>query len=224
VPEPKRVLVLGLGGGSFPKRLYKDLPSVVVDVADIDPEVIAIAKRYFQVPEDARLHLYAMDGRRFVQESKEKYDLVFLDAYNSDTIPFHLTTREFYQEIKAHLSPGGVVVSNIIGALRGPQSAFFRSMYRTLSEVFPTTYVVPTYDVNAGWILGEINIILFATQETNRIGRGAWVARAGRVGGKLVPATDLSEYASYLLEVPVEVKDVPTLTDDFAPVEILRGQ
>jgi len=224
VPEPKRVLILGLGGGSFPKRLYKDLPNVVVDVADIDPEVIAIAKRYFQVPEDARLHLYAMDGRRFVQETKEKYDLVFLDAYNSDTIPFHLTTREFYQEIKAHLSPGGVVVSNIIGALRGPQSAFFRAMYRTLSEVFPTTYVVPTYDVNAGWILGEINIILFATQETNRIGRGEWVARAGRVGGKLVPATDLSEYASYLLEVPVEVKDVPTLTDDFAPVEILRGQ
>ena len=53
IPEPKRVLVLGLGGGSFPKRLYRDFPNVVVDVADIDPEVIAIAKKYFQVPEDA---------------------------------------------------------------------------------------------------------------------------------------------------------------------------
>ena len=222
-PDPKRVLILGLGGGSFPKRLHRDFPDVVVDVADIDPEVIAIAKRYFQVPEDTRLHLFAKDGRRFVQEATDTYDLVFLDAYNSDTIPFHLTTREFYREIKAHLAPGGVVVSNIIGTLRGPQSAFFRSMYRTLSEVFPTVYVVPTYDQRAGWVLGDINIILFATQDATRLSRGELVARAGRVGGKLVPASDLTEYAAYLLDVPIESRDVPTLTDDFAPVEILRA-
>jgi spermidine synthase len=222
-PEPKRVLVLGLGGGSFPKKLYRDVPNVVVDVADIDPEVIAIAKRYFQVPEDDRLRLFAKDGRRFVQEATDKYDLVFLDAYNSDTIPFHLATREFYDEIKAHLKPGGVVVSNIIGTLRGPQSGFFRSIYRTLSEVFPTIYVVPTYDQSSGWIIGDINILLFATQDSTRLSRGEMVARAGRVGGKLVPASDLTEYAAHLLDVPIEVRDVPTLTDDFAPVEILRA-
>jgi spermidine synthase len=222
-PEPKRALILGLGGGSFPKRLYRDFPNVVVDVADIDPEVIAIAKRYFQVPEDARLRLFAKDGRRFVQEATDKYDLVFLDAYNSDTIPFHLATREFYQEVKARLTPGGVVVSNIIGTLRGPQSGFFRSIYRTLSEVFPTIYVVPTYDQSGGWILGDINIILFATQDSARLTRGELIARAGRVGGRLVPASDLAEYAAHLMEVPIEVRDVPTLTDNFAPVEILRA-
>ena len=223
VPEPKRVLVLGLGGGSFPKKLHRDFPNVIVDVVDIDPEVIAIAKRYFQVPEDARLHLFAMDARRFVQETKATYDVIFLDAYNSDTIPFHLTTREFYAEIRSRLAPGGVVVSNIIGTLRGPQSAFFRTMYRTLSESFATVYTVPTYDQSAGWILGDINIILFATQDATRLTRGELVARAGRVGGKLVPASDLAEYAAHLLEVPIETKDVPVLTDDFAPVEILRA-
>jgi spermidine synthase len=223
-PDPKRVLILGLGGGSFPKRLHRDFPNVVVDVVDIDPEVIAIAKRYFQVPEDTRLRLFAKDGRRFVQEATDRYDLVFLDAYNSDTIPFHLATREFYREIKTHLAPGGVVVSNIIGTLRGPQSAFFRSIHRTLSEVFPTIYVVPTYDQSAGWVLGDINIILFATQDATRLSRGELVARAGRVGGRLVPASDLAEYAAHLLDVPIEGGDVPTLTDDFAPVEILRAQ
>jgi spermidine synthase len=222
-PEPKRALILGLGGGSFPKRLYRDFPDVVVDAVDIDPEVIAIAKRYFEVPEDARLRLFATDGRRFVQQATDKYDLIFLDAYNSDTIPFHLATREFYEEVRRRLAPGGVVVSNIIGTLRGPQSAFFRSMYRTLSQVFPTIYVVPTYDQSRGWILGDINIILFATQDSTRLSRGDLVARAGRVGGRLIPASELAEYAALLSEVPIETGDVPILTDDFAPVEILRA-
>jgi len=62
-----------------------------------------------------------------------------------------------------------------------------------------------------------------ATQDSARLSRGDLVARAARVGGKLVPASDLAEYAAHVLEVPVETKDVPTLTDDFAPVEILRA-
>lgn len=222
-PEPKRVLVLGLGGGSFPKRLYHDFPDVTIDVVDIDPEVIAIAKQYFQVPNDARLRLHSQDGRRFVQQVATQYDLIFLDAYNSDTIPFHLTTREFYQELATHLAPGGFVVSNIIASLRGPGSAFFRAMYRTLSEIFPVVYVVPTYDLSTGIVLGEINIILFATKEGPRLSRAELVARAGRAGGRLVPASELAQSAAHLMEIPVEVGDVPTLTDDFAPVEILRA-
>jgi spermidine synthase len=222
-PEPKRVLILGLGGGSFPKRLHRDFPQVVVDVVDIDPEVIGIAKRYFQVPEDSRLRLHRRDGRRFVRETTERYDLIFLDAYNSDTIPFHLTTREFYQQLEAHLAPGGFVVSNIIGALRGPQSAFFRAMYRTLADTFPTVYVVPTYDGGGAFVLGEINILLFATRDGTRLTRAEFMARVGRVGGKLVPASDLMEYASHLFELPIPVSHVPILTDDYAPVEILRA-
>jgi spermidine synthase len=195
---------------------------LTVDAVDIDPEVIRIAKEYFKTPEDARLRLVAKDGRRFIQESKEKYDLIFLDAYNSDTIPFHLTTREFYREVAARLAPGGVVVSNIIGSLRGPQSSFFRALYRTLGEVFPTLYTIPTYD--ASWqIMGEINIILIASQDTTRLTRGDLVGRAGRLGGKLVPAAELAEFASYLHEIPVDTTGVPVLTDDFAPVEILRA-
>ena len=224
LPEPKHVLILGLGGGSFPKRLYHDFPDVTVDVADIDPAVVAIAKRYFQVPDDTRLRLHVRDGRRFVRETTERYDLIYLDAYNSDTIPFHLTTREFYQELRSRLAPGGLVVSNIIGALRGPESAFFRSMYRTLGEVFPTLYAVPVYKDTGGYFpMGEINIILIASQDTARLSRGELVARAGRVGGKLVPASDLAEYASHLTDVLPDVSDVPVLTDDFAPVEILRA-
>ncbi len=221
-PDPRRVLVIGLGGGSFPKRLYRDFPQITVDVADIDPAVRRIATRYFQVPQDGRMRLHVQDGRRFVQESDAAYDAVFLDAYNSDTIPFHLVTREFYQAVRARLAPGGVVVSNIIGSPYGPRSGFFRAIYRTLATVFPTVYVVPTYDTRNGLFLGDINIILLATQESARLSRGELIARAGRAEGKLVPASDLAEYASYLVEAPIPVGDVPLLTDDFAPVELLR--
>ena len=222
-PEPQRVLILGLGGGSFPKRLYRDFPQVVVDVVDIDPEIITIAKRYFQVPEDSRLRLHLRDGRRFLRETTDKYDLIFLDAYNSDTIPFHLTTQEFYREVEAHLAPGGFVVSNIIGALRGPRSPFFRAMYRTLADTFSTVYVVPTYYGGSAFLLSEINILLFATRDTTRMTRAEFMGRVGRVGGKLVPASELMEYASHLLEFPIATSDVPILTDDYAPVEVLRA-
>jgi spermidine synthase len=221
-PDPKRVLVLGVGGGSFPKRLYRDFPQVVVDAVDIDPEVLGIAKRYFQVPEDARLRLHPRDGRRFVQETTQTYDLIFLDAYNSDTVPFHLATREFYRELAARLAPGGVVVSNIIGALRGPHSAFFRAMYRTLAETFPVVHVVPTYDGGA-YVFGDINILLFAMKGGRPLTRAELMGRVGRVKGRLVSASDLMEYASHLMELPIPTADVPVLTDDYAPVEILRA-
>ena len=223
VPEPKRVLILGLGGGSFPKRLYKDFPGLTIDVVDIDPAVVAIATQYFQVPNDDRLRIHIQDGRRFLRETSAQYDLIFLDAYNSDTIPFHLTTREFFQDVQRHLTPGGVMVSNIIGALRGNESRFFRAMYRTIAETFPTVYAVPTYNPSDGVVFGEINIILFATGDRSRISRGEFVARAGRVGGRMIPASELAGYAAHLLEIPIDVQDVPTLTDDFAPVEILRA-
>jgi hypothetical protein len=96
-------------------------------------------------------------------------------------------------------------------------------MYRTLSETFPVVHVVPTYDLSTGIILGEINVILFATKDGPRLSRAELVARAGRAGGKLVPASELAQFASHLMEIPVEVGNVPTLTDDFAPVEILRA-
>jgi predicted O-methyltransferase YrrM len=220
-PTPKRVLVLGLGGGSFPKRLYRDFPQVVVDAVEIDPEVLTIAKRYFQVPEDSRMRLHVRDGRRFVQEADARFDLIFLDAYNSDTIPFH-SRRESSIRRWGAACPDGIVVSNIIGSW-GPPERFLPGHVPDAGGDVPTIHLVPTYDVSRGFPMGEINILLFASRQGTRLTRAELMARAGRVGGKLVPASDLVEYASYLLDLPVPVSDVPILTDDFAPVEILRA-
>ncbi|MDI3281574.1 MAG: fused MFS/spermidine synthase, partial [Bacillota bacterium] len=144
-PEIRRALLIGLGGGSVPKRFLRDYPQVRLDVVELDPAVEEVARRYFALPEDERLRVVVEDGRRFVDglKSEERYDLIMLDAYYADAIPFHLATREFLESARAHLAPNGVLAVNLIGALAGPRSHLFRSFYRTVREVFPSVYVFP---------------------------------------------------------------------------------
>src|SRR3990172_1390812 len=143
-PEAQRVLVVGLGGGSIPKRFWRDYPAMLIEVAELDPMVVDVAKRFFGVPEDLRLRIVAQDGRLFLRNTRQRYDMIILDAYFAESIPFHLTTREFMQLARLRLAPGGIVLSNVIGALQGPRSRLFRAMYRTMGEVFPGLYPFPT--------------------------------------------------------------------------------
>ena len=221
-PDARRVLFVGLGGGTAPKRYHQDYGQMTIDVVEIDPAVIAAARGYFGVPADARLRLFAQDGRLFVTRSRERYDIIILDAYLIDTIPFHLATREFFEAVRAHLTPDGVLASNIIGALDGRRSGFFRAVYKTLREVFPSVYVFP---VDWGRYGGEEalrNIIVVGAQtdlamSADAVRAGA--ARARAAAGVTLPRFD--EAAGDLYVPPIRVDDVPVLTDDFAPVELL---
>lgn len=116
-PSPKRILMVGLGGGALSNLLRKWYPQAHIDVVEIDRKVIEVSKDYFFLHEDENYRVIEADGRVFIknQKGKELYDLVFLDAFKSGSIPFHLKTREFYQEIKEILSPEGVVGSNLYG-------------------------------------------------------------------------------------------------------------
>src|SRR5271166_1911920 len=81
VEEPKRVLIVGLGGGSLPSLLRKHYPRMTIDVVDIDPDILDVAKKFFGFREDAAMHVYVEDGRRFIEKCKQPYDIIFLDAY-----------------------------------------------------------------------------------------------------------------------------------------------
>ncbi len=215
--KPKKVLFIGLGGGSTPKHYWKNDPEVQVDVAEIDPEVVRVARRYFALPDDPRLNVTAEDGRRFLENSREKYDLICLDAYYADSIPFQLTTREFLEVVKSHLTPGGVVAANIIGAYEGPRSSLYRSFEKTFAAVFPTRYSFPLYWRNDPDQLR--NIMLLAT-EARRQSPERLAGEADRVGAS-VGVPELGQYARTLYQEPVETDDVPLLTDDHAPVDRL---
>jgi hypothetical protein len=159
-----------------------------------------------------------------MQQADGFFDLVFLDAYNADTVPFHLTTREFYREIEERLAPGGVVVSNIIGVLEGEGSEYFRAMYKTIADTFPLVYVFPVLEYAGEDYGDELNIIVIAARRGLRLSKAEFAARTALLEGRLATAGEMAEFAAALYESPIEVSDVPLLTDDFAPVDILRAK
>jgi len=109
-------------------------PNANIDVVEIDPEVTKVAYEHLGLPKDTRINTYNTDGRWFVMNCREKYDLIFTDAYNDLSVPYHLTTVEFAKEMKAIMKPGAILMSNIIDNF---QKGFFLSSYiKTLQEVF----------------------------------------------------------------------------------------
>ena len=164
-PDAKRVLVLGLGGGTVTKRYWRDYPGVRVDTVEIDPAVVDVAKRYFELPTDPRIRIFTQDARRYVQRNSVTYDIVIVDAYYADSLPFHLTTTEFFREVKAHMSPDGIVAYNCIGSVEGERSRLFRSMYRTASDVWTNVWAFPI-GIGANHLLQENrNIIVLASDQ-----------------------------------------------------------
>jgi len=114
-PDPRNVLMVGLGGGTIPIALAKILPDAVVDTVEIDPAVLRVAEAYFGFKQGPRQRVFVGDGRAFIEKAQREgrtYDMVMLDAFDVDYIPAHLLTREFLQHLRAILAPDGVVVAN----------------------------------------------------------------------------------------------------------------
>jgi spermidine synthase/MFS family permease len=164
-PNAKRVLVVGLGGASAPKRVWRDFGDVELTVVELDPEVVETAYKWFALPRDARIDVEVDDGRRFLQRHDERYDVIMLDAFYSDGVPFHLTTLEFVELVRDRLTPGGVVAVNVIGALTGDSSRITRAFWKTYAAVFPTVVLHPVYEGAFDRAPDDIrNIVLVATE------------------------------------------------------------
>jgi spermidine synthase len=208
--EIDRVLFVGGGGFTGPKRFVDDY-DVTVDVAEIDPDVISAAEEYFGVSESQRLNVYNQGGRQFLRETNRTYDLVVLDAYQKDKVPFELTTREFVELASARLDEDGVLFANVISAASGPASEFYRAQYATIDRVFPQTYSFPT---GGAGIVQNIEIV--ATKSDTRISAAQLRARNERRDIGIDLSAAIGDYAD-----PPPTDDVPVLRDDRAPVDSL---
>ena len=220
-PETKRVLYIGLGGGSAPKRTWRDFPNVHIDAVELDPEVVDVAYKYFDLPRDPRLEVEVEDGRRFISANEGPWDTIVVDAFYSDAIPFHLATREFLELARSRLAPGGTVVTNIIGAVSGPDSRLFRSMLRTYRAVFPTVAIHPVLEGGGGKDLGLIRNIILVSGEGAAPSKEFLLERWREIRRRSPGAPDLTEAIRGRVDAPVSTADVPVLTDDYAPTDAL---
>jgi spermidine synthase len=227
--EPKRILIVGGGGGVGARKFVKDLPGCEVDLIEIDPVVADVCTKFFHVEEGPRLRLHVEDGRRFVRRAAPGYDLVVLDAYTiGGQVPFHLTTQEFMREIRSILAPGGVLLANINSAMEGRKSLVLRSEAKTIRSVFGAVYAFPRPhedEREAGVPLAGTasrNVMLVAVNGPDEWTRervdlaAADLARRG-----LSPTETFLDDSRRFLKDAFREDDVPLLTDDYAPVDTM---
>ncbi|WP_038180310.1 spermidine synthase [Vibrio rhizosphaerae] len=114
-PQPTRILLIGLGGASIPNVLTQLYPDAEMDIVELDPGVVKVARDYFHFKETPHTSVAVADGRVFVKRAllrKKKYDFIILDAFTGDYIPEHLMTREYLQEVQRLMTEDGVLVAN----------------------------------------------------------------------------------------------------------------
>lgn len=140
-PEIDRVLVMGAGAYSLPRAFLSETPMATVEVVDIEPKLLEIAKTYFRFEDNPRLINFVGDARIFLINRDQTYDVIFSDLYLSmNTIPTHVVTQEFFSLYKSHLSENGVLIANLIGSLSPVKKSLLLSSMATFSSVFPNAY------------------------------------------------------------------------------------
>ncbi len=212
-----KTLTIGGGGYTFPRYLELYYPNAAIDVVEIDPEVTRVVYKFLGLPKDTRISSYNTDGRWFVMHTKEKYDVVFTDAYNDLSIPYHLTTKEFAQQIKDALTPEGIVLTNIIDNFQ--RGSFLPSYMKTVREVFGYDNVFllsvsPDFEN-----IGISTFIVLASNgklDINDFDKYVKNVRKSEATASVVPAHMIKEF--------LDKRESILLTDDYAPVDNLIAQ
>lgn len=203
-PDITHSLLIGGAAYSYPKNYLAAHPAATIDVVEIDPAVTLLAKKYFALKDDPRLRIFHQDARIFINSATDTYDAVFIDAFNSETIPFHLTTVEVAARLRRLVSDKGMVVMNIIASLRGENSRFLWAEYATYKTRFP---FVTVYQVDPTTSPQQTqNIILIAHATTPTV---------------LNLPTDPIVSRSLLSRLDSPLLTEQALTDNYAPVEYL---
>jgi spermidine synthase len=182
VERPQNVLVVGLGGGTIPAFLRKHFPDTRIDAVEIDPGVVEVAKSHFGFREDATMHAHVADGRHFIERSGRLYDIIFLDAFGTNSVPYQLVTREFLAAVSRALKPSGVVIGNIWSRASNP---LYDSMVRTYQAVYEEVSIVDVH--------GAGNKIIVALPRKRSLSKEELVRRARQLTRELALRSDLGD-------------------------------
>ncbi len=196
---PRSLAVLGDGAGTMTRAYGWLFPDTKVDAVEIDGELTELGKQWFGLRDRPGLRFFSEDARPFLRQSKDRYDTIFVDAYRQPYIPFYLSTREFFREVRDHLTPNGVVVINV--GHPETSDALEKVLTATLRTSFTSILRDPVKDVNTLLIASRTALL------PNRL---------SAVPG---PVRTIATATRRRLEAPLKGGDV--YTDDKAPVEWL---
>jgi spermidine synthase len=160
--QVQSLALLGSAAGTVARSYTAAYGPIVIDGAEIDPEIIRVGQSYFDM-NAPNLNAVAQDARYFLANSSRTYDVIAIDAYRPPYIPFHLTTQEFFRECREHLTAEGVVAINV-GRTRSDWR-LVEALAGTLNTEFPSVYLVDL--VEPGWEL--INVLVVATRQPTRL-------------------------------------------------------
>jgi len=202
----ERVAILGNAGGTTARALGVFYPRAAVDGVELDPAVTRVGRRYFGLDDNPRLTVHTADARPFLRETRERYDLIVVDAYHQPYVPFYLATREFFALVRKRLAPGGIVALNV--AATPDDKRLANTLGGTMATEFPQVLAWPALRFNT--------IVLGLTRPLSR----AELVRRLRSG-----PPRLASLRRLLAREATPVLPSPSpWTDDRAPVEWLTDR
>jgi len=146
--ELDNALVIGLAAGTTPTQLTEVYGPIPIDGVEIDGEIVELGRKYFGLTQP-NIKAHIMDGRTYLLQTDTHYDLVAVDAYRLPYIPWHLTTVEFFQEVRDHLTDDGAVAINVgytPGSDDGGNWQLVDAMVNTMRQVYPSTHIIAIPD------------------------------------------------------------------------------
>jgi len=211
-PDTESFYLIGGGSFSIPRTLVGLDENIEVTVSEIEPSLEPLAVQYFDLHDTSRIHTTNVDGRVFLANSDQKYDVIYGDAFGTDlNTPHHLATQEFFEEVKEHLTPDGIFMLNGIGNLNQEAPSFVGSLTKTIISVFPNTKIYPLMKdqpdeiQNIMYVARNGDVPIDLSDETITLSTGGTL----EVESALLPITYFDLAREYLF------------TDDRAPIEIL---
>lgn len=205
--NPGSILILGLGTGTFAKYCSEYFPGCSIEGVEIDRKIADLASEYFELPDSVQVSVY--DGRSYLAASDKTYDVIMVDAYQDITIPFQMSSVEFFTEVREHLAPHGVMVVNMNMKSRSEHS-INDYLCDTMGSVFEHVYTAP--------VSGGTNCEVFAFQSPD-------VLKTFETERKALTDAALSDMMETVWDqmAPRQSGNL-ILTDDRAPVELLGMQ
>ena len=221
-PDATQALILGHGGGSLAKWLAVHWSTLEVDTVEVDPSVVKAAETYFSYRPPPNHHVHVKDARMFLRSTERQYDIIWLDVFARHLIPFHLTTEEFFKELRSHLRPHGVLAVNLASSGEGPDRQRAGAVVDTLHMVFPA---IESFAVKGPWKNNPpeaANLIFFTGTGVPDMSAAEFreTLDAFIADGRLPPGV-LSALA---WRRAVVGSQGVVLSDDYAPYDLLVGR